>query len=85
MVLIFSEIIPKTIGKNHTKTLAPFTGYSIQLMIVMLWPLVKLSEYVSKALSTPSDEPDITRDEMIKHAELGVEEGTIKAKEAIWS
>ncbi|MBC7420127.1 MAG: HlyC/CorC family transporter [Bdellovibrio sp.] len=83
MVLIFSEIIPKTIGKNHTKTLAPFVGYSIQLMIVMLWPLVKLSEYVSKALATESEEPDITRDEMIKHAELGVEEGTIKAKESI--
>lgn len=82
MVLIFSEIAPKTIGKNHTKTLAPFVSYSIQLMIVVLWPLVKLSEFVSKALSTPSEEPDITRDEMIKHAELGVEEGTIKAKES---
>ncbi len=82
MVLVFSEIIPKTIGKNHTKYLAPFTAYAIQSMIVMLWPLVKLSEYVSKALSTPSEEPDITRDEMIKHAELGVEEGTIKAKES---
>ncbi len=82
MILIFSEIIPKTIGKNHTKTLAPFTAYSIQLMIVLLYPLVKLSEYVSKALSSPSEEPDITRDEMIKNAELGVEEGTIKAKES---
>ena len=82
MVLIFSEIIPKTIGKNHTKTLAPFTAYSVQLMIIGLYPIVKLSEFVSKALSTPSEEPDITRDEMIKHAELGVEEGTIKAKES---
>lgn len=82
MVLIFSEIIPKTIGKNNTKDLAIFAAYSIQLMIVMLYPLVKLSEYVSKSLSTPSEEPDITRDEMIKHAELGVEEGTIKAKES---
>jgi CBS domain containing-hemolysin-like protein len=83
MILIFSEIIPKTIGKNHTKTLAVFCAYAVQMMTVSLYPVVKLSEFVSKAMSSPSEEPDITRDEMIKHAELGVEEGTIKAKESV--
>lgn len=82
MILILSEIIPKTIGKNHAKTLAFFAAYSIQSMVILLYPLVKLSEYISKSLSSPSSEPDITRDEMIKHAEIGVEEGTIKAKES---
>lgn len=83
MILIFSEIIPKTVGKNHSKSLAFFAAYSIQSMVILLYPLVKLSEYISKSLSSPSNEPDITRDEMIKHAELGVEEGTIKAKESM--
>ncbi len=82
MVLIFSEIIPKTLGKNHSKALAPVAAYGIQFMIVGLYPLVKLSELLSKNLSTPSEVPDVTRDEMIKTAELGVEEGTIKAKES---
>lgn len=82
MILIFSEIVPKTIGKNHSKALAVFAAYNIQFMIVLFYPLVKLSEYVSKALSSPSEEPDITRDEMIKNAEIGVEEGTIKTKES---
>lgn len=82
MILIFSEIVPKTIGKNHTKALAMLCAYSIQTMIVLFYPIVKFSELISKALSSPSEEPDITRDEMIKHAELGVEEGTIKAKES---
>ncbi len=82
MILIFSEIIPKTVGKNHSKALAPVAAYGIQLMIVGLYPLVKLSELLSKNLSTPSEVPDVTRDEMIKTAELGVEEGTIKAKES---
>ncbi len=83
MILVFSEIVPKTIGKNHTKSLALFTAYSVQLMIVAFYPLVKFTELVSKALSSPSEEPDITRDEMIKNAEIGVEEGTIKSKESI--
>ncbi len=82
MILIFSEIIPKTIGKNHSKSLAIFSAYAIQTMIVLLYPIVKFSEFVSKSLTTPSEEPDITRDEMIKHAEIGVEEGTIKTKES---
>ena len=82
LVLVFSEIIPKTIGKNHSKSLAPIAAYGIQFMIVALYPLVKLSEALSKNLSTPSEQPDVTRDEMIKSAEIGVEEGTIKAKES---
>ena len=82
MILIFSEIVPKTIGKNHSKALAIVSAYAVQSMIVLFYPIVKFSELISKALSSPSEEPDITRDEMIKHAELGVEEGTIKAKES---
>ncbi len=83
MVLVFSEILPKTIGKNNSKSLAIFTAYSVQIMIVGLYPLVKISEYISKALTSPSEEPDVTRDEMIKNAEIGVEEGTLKAKESL--
>lgn len=82
MILIFSEIVPKTIGKNHAKALCGFAAYSVQFMIVTFYPLVKLSEYISKAISTPSEQPDVTRDEMIKTAEIGVEEGTIKTKES---
>jgi CBS domain containing-hemolysin-like protein len=83
MVLIFSEILPKTIGKNNSKSLAIFTAYSVQIMIVALYPFVKISEYISKALTSPSEEPDVTRDEMVKSAEIGVEEGTLKAKESL--
>lgn len=83
MILIFSEIVPKTIGNNHSKAFGGFVAYCVQVMIVAFYPLVKITEYVSKALSSASEEPDITRDEMIKNAELGVEEGTIKSKESI--
>lgn len=83
MILIFSEILPKTIGKNNSKSLALFTAYTVQIMIVGLYPFVKISEFVSKTLSSPSEEPDITRDEMIKSAEIGVEEGTLKVKESL--
>ncbi len=81
-ILIFGEILPKAIGKNNSKSLAVVVAYTVQVMILVLYPIVKFSEFVSKSISSPSEEPDITRDEMIKHAEIGVEEGTIKAKES---
>lgn len=82
MILIFSEILPKTIGQNNSKSLAIFCAYAVQVMVVILYPIVRLSEFISSSLSTPSEEPDITRAEMIKSAEIGVEEGTIKSKES---
>lgn len=82
MILIFTEILPKTIGKNNAKTLAVFCAYIVQFMIITLYPLVKSSEWISKAFSKPSEEPDVTRDEMIKTAEIGVEEGTLQSKES---
>lgn len=82
MILVFSEILPKTIGKNNPKSLALFTAYCVQIMILTLYPLVKISEIISQTLTSPSEEPDVTRDEMIKNAEIGVEEGTLKSKES---
>ena len=82
MILVFSEILPKTIGKNNPKAFAFFVSYCVQIMTILLYPVVKFSEAVSQALASDVDEPDVTRDEMIKHAEIGVEEGTIKAKES---
>jgi len=81
-ILFFGEIFPKSVGTNHAKVLAVPCAYAIQIMIIVLYPVVKFSAAMSRALSRPSEEPDITRDEMIKHAEIGVEEGTIKAKES---
>jgi len=82
MILVFSEILPKTIGKNNPKSLSFFSAYCVQAMTIGLYPFVKLSEAISKGLATEAEEPDVTRDEMIKSAEIGVEEGTLKAKES---
>lgn len=83
MILIFSEILPKTIGKNNPKSLSFISAYCVQIMTVLLYPFVKMSEFISQILSSEVEEPDVTRDEMIKHAEIGVEEGTLKAKESV--
>jgi CBS domain containing-hemolysin-like protein len=50
LILLFSEIIPKTLGAVHNKRLAGFTAWSVHLLTVGLYPLVLLCEGVSRVL-----------------------------------
>ncbi len=81
-ILIISEIIPKSIGASNWKALVPFTAYTIQLMIILLYPLVRMSEYLGQLFSRKSEDPEVSREEILMTAELGFEEGTLKGKES---
>lgn len=81
-ILFFSEIIPKSIGAAYWKQLAPFAAYVAQILILLMYPSVVLTEWISKAIRPEFEAPEVTREEMIMTAEIGVEEGTIKNKES---
>ncbi len=82
LILVLSEIIPKSIGASHWKALVPFAAYTIQLMILILYPFVLMSEFLGKIFSKTSEDPEVTREELLMTAEIGVEEGTLKGKES---
>lgn len=82
LILIIAEIIPKSLGAAHWKALIPFTAYTIQALIIVLFPIVIFSEKLGRIFSPTSEAPDVTREEILVTAELGVEEGTIKNKES---
>jgi CBS domain containing-hemolysin-like protein len=75
IILVFSEIIPKTIGAVHAKTLAPFCA-------VVTYPFVLLSEFLHDLMTSDDNETSITREEMIVTAELGADEGAIRRNES---
>ena len=81
VVLVFSEIIPKTIGASRWKRFAPMTAYTIRAMIWILYPLVVALEFVSELVGG-KDKNIFTREEMIATAEIGVDHGTLKRKES---
>lgn len=81
-ILIFSEILPKSIGTNNWKNLAPMAAYLAQTLIFALYPLVYFSGWLNKKFKNENDGPEITRDEVIMTAELGAEEGELKNKES---
>jgi len=82
LILFVSEIIPKSIGAAHWKALIPFAAYCIQAMILMLYPLVLASEWIGKLFARNTEDPEVTREEILMTAEMGVEEGTLKTKES---
>ena len=58
-VLLFTEIIPKTVGVTHAEALAPAVAHGIKGLTIVLGPLVRLSERISSRIRG-GREPPIT-------------------------
>ncbi|MBN2447370.1 MAG: HlyC/CorC family transporter [Phycisphaerae bacterium] len=80
LILVFSEIIPKTIGVVHAGPLAPFTAYVVTGMIWLTYPVVVAFQALSGAISRGREER-LTREEFALIAELGQTEGAIIEQE----
>ena len=82
LILVFSEIIPKTIGTTRWKSLMGFATALIGALIVLMYPLVLLIELLTR-LVTPKDaeEPAVSRDEVSAMANVAEEEGDLEEDE----
>ncbi|MDX2431270.1 MAG: CNNM domain-containing protein, partial [Bacteroides sp.] len=80
LILIFTEIIPKTIGANNWRSLAAFTTNTIQVMIIIAYPLVWLTSLISKLLSGKRNELSTSKEEISVLAGIGAEEGIFSKK-----
>jgi CBS domain containing-hemolysin-like protein len=81
-ILVLSEIIPKTLGANYWRQLAPFTARSLKVLIVVLWPFVWLSETLTRYLRKEKDAPMFRHSEFLAMAEMGRQEGALDDAEA---
>ncbi|MEM9468885.1 MAG: hemolysin family protein [Pseudomonadota bacterium] len=82
VILVFSEIIPKTIGATYWKQLAPSFGVMIDWLIKALLPMVWLSEKLTKAMSGGKTSAfTFSRDEIKAMVEIGKEEGLFNKEE----
>ena len=78
IILVFSEIIPKTMGATFWKQLARPTAYLLQGMVVTMKPVLLPLNLLSR-LITPSggERVTVSRAELEVLAEIGRREGTI--------
>ncbi|HKL62965.1 MAG TPA: CNNM domain-containing protein, partial [Woeseiaceae bacterium] len=82
-VLLFTEIIPKTVGVTYSDLLATPVAYGIQAFTVALKPLVAVSGMLSRALRGGGEEMPITSVEEIRLlASLGRREGSVGLRTA---
>ena len=81
-ILIFSEIIPKTLGAAHWKALAPTMGILILWLTRALAPFVWLTERITRLTSrTGTSAFTFSRDEIEAMAEIGAREGLLGDQE----
>ncbi|OYP29454.1 CNNM domain-containing protein [Rhodopirellula sp. MGV] len=82
LILIFSEIIPKTLGALYWRSLGPIVAQTVMVLIWVLYPLVWLSERLTKLLSGGKGHHTLTREELGAMAEIGAEQGVLEEGES---
>ena len=81
-ILLFTEIIPKTLGVTHAARLAKPVAYGIHALAIALRPLVLLSGSISRSLRGKKNVPVTSVEEIRLLAALGRTEGVVGAQTA---
>lgn len=81
-ILIFSEIIPKTIGATHWRRLVPFTVRSLLIIGWVLGPLVWLSQGITRWLKSSEQQSVLSRSDFLAMTDIVEAEGELEATES---
>jgi CBS domain containing-hemolysin-like protein len=79
-ILIFSEILPKTIGVTYAYSLAPFITYPLRMMVFVLKPIVWVCRSLTRLLPNKKEE-SISAEEIQTIAALSLKSGDIEEGE----
>lgn len=80
-ILIFSEIIPKTIGANYWRSLAIPASAIINMMIFISFPLVWILEKFQRIISSKSNQVSVSREDISAMVSVATEEDVIETEE----
>lgn len=77
LILFASEIIPKTIGANNWKELTPFTVKSVQFIVLVLSPLVWVSNLLTKMLKKDKEKSVFSKNDFSAMTDVMMDSGSI--------
>jgi len=80
-VLVFSEIVPKTLGATYWKPLAKPTAHILRVMVVVMKPVLIPLGVLARLITRTVERPTISRAELAVLAEIGRREGTLDESE----
>jgi CBS domain containing-hemolysin-like protein len=81
-ILFLSEIIPKTFGAVHWKSIWPFIVFPLQVMKTVLFPAIFVTEKITRLITHQHKIDNITEDEILALVKLGAHEGEITKGES---
>lgn len=81
LILVLSEIIPKTIGASYWRALAMPSAKIISILIVITYPLVWISELITRCFSPRIQPLTVSREEVAAMVNVGTDEGVIEMAE----
>lgn len=80
LILVFSEIFPKTLGSTHWRKLAVPASKVVRVLEVITYPIVLLLEHFTHSLSK-GQQVSVSREEVSAMVSVGAEEGVLEKKE----
>ncbi len=81
LILVITEIIPKTMGARYWRTLSKVTYHIINIMLFFTYPLVIFSTKIMDIISKEKKEDTTSREEIAALANIGADEGVFSEKE----
>jgi CBS domain containing-hemolysin-like protein len=82
LILFLSEIVPKTLGAVYWRHLTGFTTGFVNLLILSLYPLILVSEKLTKLIARGQDVHVFSREEFVAMASVGEEAGHLNERES---
>ena len=82
LILVFSEIIPKTLGARYWRQLAPATAHGLRALIWLLKPFVVMAELFTRSLGGSEKPQGVDRAEFAAMAVEGTRVGALAEKES---
>ena len=82
LILLFSEVIPKTAGVTFSRPLAGVIARPLQLLVWVFTPLIWLTRFATRLVSRGHEEQRVSAEELIVMARLGEKSGGIDEHEA---
>ncbi|MBU0513593.1 MAG: DUF21 domain-containing protein [Proteobacteria bacterium] len=77
-ILIFTEIIPKTVGAVHWRVLWPLSVWGLKALEILLLPVIWMTQMITSLISKDIGRtPLISEDEILAAAKLGARGGEI--------
>lgn len=81
LILFLSEIVPKTLGAIWWRKLAALTAYFVRTLILALYPLIAISERLTRLIGRDHNVHVFNREEFVAMASIGEASGHLNEDE----